>query len=554
MNQWEIWHEAQPVALDLLLLSVVALAGIGLGRMSIGGVRLGVAGVLFSGLIASHFGFRPDHEVAHFVKEFGLMLFVFALGLQMGPGFFASLRKEGLKLNAYAVGIIGGGALITVVGAKLLGMPLAAAAGVFAGATTNTPALGAAQQALAATPDGEPTLAAMAYAAAYPLAVVGIIASLLLVRRLFRIDVAREVEEFRAAQREGVEPLERMNLVVTNRNLDGLEVIEIPGLRETSIVVSRLRRQNAEEVIVAGAHTPIHAGDVMLAVGTKHHLDQFRRVVGEETDENLMKAPGSVTFRRVVLTNSKLLGKTVQELGLEHLYGVTVTRVSRQDHRLTALPDLALQFGDMLQIVGDEKGLEQATKDIGNAVHLLSLTHFAPVFAGFALGVLVGLYPIEVDWLPAPLRLGLAGGPLLVAILMSRMGRIGPLVVHMPLNTNVALRDLGIILFLACVGLLAGENFFNTVFTPEGLSWVGLGALVTLVPLLLAGFIGRRFHKMNFMTLSGLMSGSMTDPPALAFATGLAKCDSPAVAYAAVYPLTMMLRIVAAQLIALLGA
>lgn len=553
MSSWETWHAAHPVALDLFLLSVVALVGIGLGRLSVAGIRLGVAGVLFSGLMASHFGFRPGHEVAHFAKEFGLMLFVFALGLQMGPGFFASLRKEGLRLNLYAVGIIGTGALVVVAGAKILGMPMAAAAGLFAGATTNTPSLGAAQQALASVPGGDPTLAAMSYAAAYPLAVVGIIGSLLIVRKIFKIDVGAEAEAFRAAQRAGVEPLERMNLVVENPNLDGVAVIDIPGLRENRIVVSRLRKRDATDVITAGAHTVVHKGDVMMAVGTKPHLDQFRRVVGTETDENLMKAPGAVTFRRVVLTNNKLLGKTVEELGLEHLYGVTVTRVSRQNLILTALPDLALQFGDMLQIVGDEKGLEQASRDLGNAVHLLNMTHFAPVFAGFALGVLVGLYPVEVDWLPAPLRLGLAGGPLLVAILLGRMGRIGPLVVHMPLNTNVALRDLGIILFLACVGLLAGESFFQTVFTAEGLSWVGLGAVVTLAPLLLAGIVGRRWHGMNFMTLSGLMSGSMTDPPALAFATGLAKCDSPAVAYAAVYPLTMMLRIVSAQLIALLG-
>ncbi|MCB1064683.1 MAG: putative transporter [Verrucomicrobiae bacterium] len=552
MNVWQIWHEAHPVALDLLLLSAVALTGIGLGRLSLGGVRLGVAGVLFSGLIASHFGFRPDHGVAHFIKEFGLMLFVFTLGLQMGPGFFASLRQEGLKLNLYATAIIGSGAVITLAGAKLLGLPMAAAAGVFAGGTTNTPALGAAQQALAATAGGDPELAAMAYAAAYPLAVVGIIGSLMFLKYWFRVDVEGEAEAFRTRQSEGVEPLERMSLVVENPNLDGVEVIAVPGLKETGVVVSRLRKSGESDAVTAGPHTVLHLGDTFVAVGTHGHLEQFRKVVGRVAGEDLMQAPGRVTFRRVVLTNKKLLGKTVGSLGLDLLYGVTVTRVSRQDHAFTALPDLPLQFGDMLQIVGDEPSLDQATKRLGNAVHLLNETNFAPVFAGFALGVLLGLYPIEVSWLPAPLRLGLAGGPLLVAILISRLGRIGPLVVHMPLNTNRALKDLGIILFLACVGLLAGENFFRTVFTSQGLSWVALGAAVTLLPLLIVGSIGRRFHKMNFMTLSGLLSGSMTDPPALAFATGMARCDSPAISYATVYPLTMILRIVLAQLIALL--
>ncbi|MCB1229444.1 MAG: putative transporter [Verrucomicrobiae bacterium] len=458
-----------------------------------------------------------------------------------------------MKLNLYAAGIVIGGGLIAIGGAKLLHLPMAAAAGVFSGATTNTPSLGAAQQALASTPGGDPTLAAMAYAGAYPLAVVGIIGTLMILRAAFKIDVAKEAESFRAAQSKDIEPLERMNLIVDNRNLDGLEVIQIPGLKETSVVISRLRRAYESEVIAAGPHTILHHGDVVMAVGTKKHLEQFSRVIGTTTDENLMQAPGKVSFRRVVLTNRKLLGKTVGELGLDQRYGVTVTRLSRGEHVLTALPDLALQFGDMLQIVGDEQGLEQASKKIGNAVHQLNDTHFAPVFAGLAMGVLLGLYPIQVDWLPAPLRLGLAGGPLLVAILISRLGRIGPLVVHMPMNTNMALRHFGIILFLACVGLVAGEHFFETVFTTEGLKWVGLGIVVTLAPLLIAGALGRKLHGLNFMTLSGLLSGSMTDPPALAFATGMARCESPAIAYAAVYPLTMLLRIVVAQVIALLG-
>lgn len=552
IDAWQEWHELHPVALDLLLLSVVSLAGIGIGRISIGGVRVGIAGVLFSGLIAAHFGFHIDAHVAHFAKEFGLILFVFSLGLQMGAGFFASLRKEGLKLNLYAAGIILIGALITVVGAKLLGLPMAAAAGVFSGGTTNTPSLGAAQQALAGVEGGDPELAAMAYAAAYPLAVVGIIASLLILKKFFRVDMDEEAEAFRAKQNEGFEPLVRYNIVVENPNLDGLKVGEIPGLHETEVIVSRIRRKDEHDIETAGLHTVLHIGDILMIVGTSNHVEQFRRVVGSESGEDLMKAPGEVSFRRVVMTNDKVIGKTVKELGLDALYGVTVTRVARQDHPFMALPDLHLQFGDRVQIVGPEHSLDEATAFLGNEVQRLDHTSFATIFLGISLGILLGLLPAKLDWLPAPLRLGLAGGPLLVAILLSRLGKVGPLVVNMPDNTNRALRELGIILFLACVGLLAGQHFFETVFTAEGAKWVGLGVIVTLAPLLIIGTVCRRFGKMNFMSVSGLLSGSMTDPPALAFATAMAKSDSPAVTYATVYPLTMILRIVVAQVIALL--
>jgi putative transport protein len=290
-----------------------------------------------------------------------------------------------------------------------------------------------------------------------------------------------------------------------------------------------------------------------MAVGTQSQLDQFRLVIGSVSAENLMKAPGSITYRRVVLTNKRMLGKTVHELGLDHLHNVTVTRVSRGDLIFTALPDLQLQFGDMLQLVGDDESLGNATKALGNAVQQLQETKFAAIFAGILLGVLLGLYPFQIAGLPAPVRLGLAGGPLVMAILLSHLGRLGPMVMHMPLNANRALRELGIILFLANIGLLSGEKFAATVFSAQGLEWVLLGILVTMLPLLVVGYIARKVHRVNFMTLCGMLSGGMTDPPALAFATTMARCDSPAVAYAAVYPLTMLLRIVAAQIIAQLG-
>lgn len=548
-------HDASPVAHDLLIISAVVLGGIGLGNIRLWGIKLGVAGVLFTGLLAAHFGMRPEAEVSHFLKDFGLVLFVFALGMQIGPGFFASLRRQGRVLNGYAFALVLGGALVALAGGWLLGMPPSAVAGLFAGATTNTPALGAAQQALSSA-GAEPaliTLPALSYAATYPLAIVGIIFSLIILRLIFKVDVAAEAAAFQREQGAGVEPLERMTLTVDNPNLDGIPIGCVPGIQEAGVVISRHRPVTSDEVKAATPQTILHLGDLVMVVGTHGQLEKSRLIIGSVSEENLMIVPGNVTFRRVIVTNNRMLSKTVHELALDHLHNVTVTRVSRGDLIFTAMPDLRLQFGDILQIVGDEESLNSATKALGNEVRMLGETKFAAIFAGILLGVLLGLYPFRIEGLPAPVRLGLAGGPLVMAILLSHLGRLGPMVMHMPMNANRALRELGIILFLANVGLLSGENFAATVFSTQGLQWVLLGIVVTMLPLLIVGYSARRFHHLNFMTLSGLLSGGMTDPPALAFATSMARSDAPAVSYAAVYPLTMLLRIVAAQIIVQMG-
>lgn len=555
MSFFQQLHGASPVAHDLMILSMVILSGIGMGNLRIAGIKLGVAGVLFTGLLASHFGLRPEAEISHFLKDFGLVLFVFALGMQIGPGFFASLRRQGRVLNGYAFTLVLGGALVSLAGGWMFGMSPSAVAGLFAGSTTNTPALGAAQQALASARVDPAliTLPALSYAATYPLAIVGIILSLILLRFFFKIDVAAESEAYRREQGVGVEPLERMTLRVENPNLNGIPIGYIPGIEEAGVVISRHRSATSDVVNAASPHTIIHPGDLVMVVGTHGQLEKSRLIIGSFSDENLMIDSGNVTFRRVIVTNNHMLGKTVKELALEHLHNVTVTRVSRGDLIFTAMPDLRLQFGDTLQIVGDEESLDSATESLGNEVQMLGETKFAAIFAGILVGVGLGLYPFRIEGLPAPVRLGLAGGPLVIAILASHLGRLGPMVMHMPMNANRAIRELGIILFLSNVGLLSGENFAGTVFSAQGLQWVLLGIVVTMLPLLLVGYAARRFHRLNFMTLSGLLSGGMTDPPALAFATGMARCDAPAVSYAAVYPLTMLLRIVAAQIIVQLG-
>lgn len=557
MNWLNHLGASQPVAHALLVLCLVAVTGLALGGIRWRGVKLGTAGVLFSGILFGHFGQQIDHGILEFVREFGLVLFVFTIGLQLGPGFFASFRRNGLHLNGLAAAVVLAGAGIALLGAWMQGYDVIAALGLFSGATTNTPSLGAAQQTLATiggVPPAKAALPALAYAVSYPIGIVGIIGSLLIVRILFRIDPTREAELFRAEQQRGIDPLGRLNLLVENKNLDGIAVREIPGRLETGVVISRIRRDGQKTVITATDDSVIHFGDILLVVGTWRGLEQFARVIGSASEVDLLKSPGTISHRKVVVTHKAVLGKTLAELGLDHLYGVAITRVSRADIEMTAVPDLRLQFGDVLNVVGDDEGLRNASAALGNSLKALNETQFVPIFVGIALGILAGMIPLSFPGLPIPVKLGLAGGPLVLAILLGRLGHIGPLVWHMPASANLAFRELGITFFLACVGLKAGKQFFHTVFTPEGLCWMAAAAAIAMVPLLVVGCLGRAFLKLNYMTLSGLMAGSMTDPPALAFANAISKSDAPSVAYATVYPLTMVLRILAAQILVLLLA
>ena len=543
---------AQPVAWAVLVLMLVGMAGMALASLKIKGVGFGIAGVLFAGILAGHFGLRIEKPILEFVREFGLILFVYTIGLQLGPGFFASLRKEGLKLNLMALSVVVMGAALSLGLAAVVGIDIVAALGLFSGATTNTPSLGATQQTLVLLggDSARASLPALAYAVAYPGGVFGIILVLFLLKFLFRINPEREAEEFRAAQRKGIEPLDRINLEVANPNLENLPIGQVPG-REGGVVVSRIKRAGAAQVEIATDETVLHQGDILLAVGTRKSLEQFRVVIGRASDVNLMKVPGRVTARKIVVTRQDVLGKTLEELDLDGRYGVAVTRVTRADIEVTAVAEMPLQFGDTLQVVGVEESLANAARELGNRVHALNETNFIPIFIGIALGVLVGTLPIALPNMPVPARLGIAGGPLIMAILLSRLGRIGPLVWYMPANANLAFRELGIVLFLACVGLKAGENFFATVFTQQGLQWLWCAFLITVVPIFLIGLLGRLIFKLNFTVISGLLSGSMTDPPALAFANAITASDAPSLAYATVYPLTMLLRILIAQVLVL---
>ncbi len=543
-------HRTQPIAHSVGVLAVVCVLGLALGSIKVSGIGLGTSGVLFAGILVGHFSREMDHATMAFVKEFGLILFVFTIGLQLGPGFFAALRHQGVKMNVLAATIVLLGAVLAPLIAWLAGFDFAAALGIFSGASTNTPSLGAGSQTLSSVPGIAPErldLPALAYAVTYPMAIIGIIGTLLLLKQIFRIDAVAEAKEFAERNREPVEKLVRRTYVVTNANLDGLRLDAIPGRIESGVTISRT--SHGGETRVASDASVIHRGDLVCIVGPLSGIESFGRVLGERSDEDLTRSTSQLTFRRVVVTDPKALGRTVGELNLDDRFGVAVTRVTRSDIEMSAVPGLRLKFGDQLQIVGAPADLDQAAAAVGNSLKELNSTHFIPFFIGIALGILLGTLPIPIPGMPHPLKLGLAGGPLVVALILGRIGRIRRQVWHMPINTNLAFREFGISLFFAAVGLNAGAKFFDTVFTSTGVQWLLTGVCVTVVPLLVVGIIARKGLKMNYTDLSGLLAGSMTDPPALAFASNIAKSDGPAVSYATVFPLTTLMRILCAQIL-----
>jgi len=543
----------ETVAQSVLVIAAVAVLGLAFGSLKFKGIGLGVAGVLFSGLAVGHLGITISPPVMEFAREFGLILFVYTIGMQVGPGFFASLRRQGLPLNLMAAAIVVTGSLITIAISRLAGVPMAAAVGLFAGATTNTPSLGAAQEAIRSLPDAAPgaaTLPGLGYAVAYPFGVVGIILAMLLLKSLFRVDLKKETADLLNASGSRPAKLSRLNLLVTNANLEGMRLDKLPLLDSLEVVISRIQHQG--EVSLARPELVIHLGDTLLAVGPADKLDELRVIVGEVSSVDLRKLKSNLVLRQVVVTKKAILGRALDDLGFLESAEITVTRVSRAEVELSAIPGRRLQFGDVLTLVGSEEDIAAAARELGNSLKQLNHTELIPVFVGIGLGVLLGSVPLAFPGMPAPVRLGLAGGPLLVAILLSRMGRIGPLLWYMPTNANFALREIGIVLFLACVGLHAGEKFVDTLVHGDGLRWMGFGIIITLAPLVLVGLGARLFLKTNYVTICGLLAGSMTDPPALAFANSISGSDAPAISYSTVYPLTMLLRVVCAQLLVLL--
>lgn len=540
------------VAQALLVLSAVAALGLTLGQIKIAGVKLGVGGALFAGLAFGHFGIGMEASMLGFAREFGLVLFVYAIGVSVGPGFLEAFKKDGLALNGMAVAIVLLGTL-TAVGVHLLGgIELPAALGILSGAVTNTPSLAAGQQVLGELGVANAgTVLGQAYAVAYPFGIVGILLSMLLVRIVFGLNAKQAAKDFEAARAAGYTAVETVNVVVRNPAVVGCALRDLEELREMGVVLSRVLHDGTQHVV--SADDVLAEGDVVLAVGPSDKLERLKRLIGPIADVDLKAMESTdVAWERMVVTNSDILGKSLGELNLRAKHNVVISRVSRGDHELVPGAHLKVQFGDMLTVVGDPQSFPAVAALIGNRSKALQETQMIPIFIGIALGMLLGSLPIAVPGLPAPVQLGLAGGPLVVAIVLSRLGHVGKLVWFMPPPANHMMRDFGIALFLAAVGVKSGTGFVDTLLHGDGLRWMAFGAVVTLVPLLVVGIGGYLLTRTNYLSLCGVLAGSMTDPPALAFAQGLSSSEAPILAYATVYPLVMVLRVIAPQVVALL--
>ncbi|MFA8791036.1 putative transporter [Escherichia coli] len=545
------------IALTVSILALVAVVGLFIGNVKFRGVGLGIGGVLFGGIIVGHFvsqaGMTLSSDMLHVIQEFGLILFVYTIGIQVGPGFFASLRVSGLRLNLFAVLIVIIGGLVTAILHKLFDIPLPVVLGIFSGAVTNTPALGAGQQILRdlGTPMAMVDQMGMSYAMAYPFGICGILFTMWMLRVIFRVNVETEAQQHESTRTNGGALIRTINIRVENPNLHNLAIKDVPILNGDKVICSRLKRE--ETLKVPSPETVIQLGDLLHLVGQPADLHNAQLVIGQEVDTSLSTKGTDLRVARVVVTNENVLGKRIRDLHFKERYDVVISRLNRAGVELVASSDISLQFGDILNLVGRPSAIDAVANVLGNAQQKLQQVQMLPVFIGIGLGVLLGSIPVFVPGFPAALKLGLAGGPLIMALILGRIGSIGKLYWFMPPSANLALRELGIVLFLSVVGLKSGGDFIHTLVDGEGLSWIGYGALITAVPLITVGILARMLAKMNYLTMCGMLAGSMTDPPALAFANNLHPTSgAAALSYVTVYPLVMFLRIITPQLLAVL--
>lgn len=541
------------IAHSLFIMAVVIAAGILLGKIKIGGISLGVTWILFIGILLSHFKLTIDPVILQFVKEFGLILFVYSIGLQVGPGFFSSFKKGGVTLNVLAAGIILLGCAVTILIHVITGEDLVTMTGVLCGAVTNTPGLGAAQQTYSdVTGTANPDIA-LGYAVAYPLGVVGIILSIVVIRYLFSIRLEREnqkIEEASAKERTGTV---KFSVEVKNEGICGKTIEELHRLIERNFVISRLSHADGR-IEIPTSHSLIKINDRLLIITSDDARDQVTTMLGKEismTAEEWVELDSQLVIKRVVITKSEINGKTLSELKVRSLFGVNITRITRAGVDLVASGDLELQIGDRVIVVGDERSTDALANYFGNSLKRLREPNLVSFFFGIAVGVLFGSIPFMLPGIPQPVKLGLAGGPLIVAILISRFGYKLKMITYTTQSANMMLREIGIALFLASVGLGAGENFMDTIVNQGGYIWIWYGVLITVIPLLLISLIARFVCKLNYFTIIGLLAGSTTDPPALAYSNSISTSTYPAVAYATVYPLAMFLRVLTAQILVL---
>ncbi|MDR1984360.1 MAG: putative transporter [Prevotellaceae bacterium] len=541
-----LWSNS--IAHSVFIFAAIISFGFLLGKIKFFGVSLGVTFVLFTGIAAGHFGFTVNSEILAFVKDFGLILFVYFIGLQVGPGFFSSFRKDGLQMNLLTCATV----LMNIVVALAIfyiagniSMPMMV--GVLSGAVTNTPGLGAAQSALEQSGSAEPI--AIGYAIAYPLGVIGIIISLLAVRYFFKIKLDKENEALQKNKQSDIQQPKLLTLEVNNPAIFGKSILEIAKLFDKKFIISRIFTN--DKLQLPKSESILQQGDKILLVTSGSDVDMITAFIGKKTETIDWNALSGENFemRKIIITRSNINGKHLESLRLRSIYGVNVTRVIRAETNLLANPELTLRIGDTLVVVGDTQAIDNVAGFLGNSVKKLRTPNIVTIFLGIMLGILLGSIPIKFPGIPMPVKLGLAGGSLIIAILIGRFGHNFKMVAYTSQSANLMLREIGITLFLSSVGISAGENFVETIISGAGLQWMLWGALITIIPAMMITIIARCVFKMNYFSLMGVIGGSYTDPPVLAYSSSIAGNDSPAVAYSTVYPLAMFLRVLTAQLL-----
>ncbi len=541
--------QSDGVAHTVLIYAFVISLGVSLGKIRICGISLGIAFVLFSGIICGHFGLSVNETLLYFLRDFGLILFVFAIGLQVGPSFFSSFKKDGMKMNITAISVVLMDVAVVVILYLILSdkISIAMMVGILAGAATNTPSLGAAQEALRHISVQEPI--ALGYAVAYPFGVGGAIMALIFLRIILRINIESENKEIERAN-NSKEQHELYSVLLSNPAIANKNLKDVKKLVGRNFIISRIKR--GEEYFVPLHDTILLSNDILRVFSTPAEKEAVTVFMGKEVEEDWGASDSKFVSRSIAVTQNRINGKTLNSLGLRSAFGVNVTRVNRSGIDLLATPNLVLQIGDSVAAVGEISAIQKVENLLGNTLKKLNNPHTFTIFLGIMFGVIIGSIPIPIPDMPMPVKLGLAGGPLIVAILIGRFGYKLKLITYITQSANLMLREIGICLFLASVGLAAGDKFVETVISGNGLLWLICGFLITFLPLVIVGFFARKFAKLNFLTLMGVLAGSRTSMPVLTYCNTLSADDSPAVGYSTVYPLTMFLRIILVQVLILI--
>jgi putative transport protein len=551
----ELFTTTDSVAHIALLYAVVIAVGVYLGKIKIGGVSLGVTFVLFAGIVAGHIGFTAPTPILTFVQDFGLILFVFMIGLQVGPGFFETFGKQGIKLNGLAACAILLNILVMFACYYIFfdtndKMNLPMMVGTMYGAVTNTPGLGAANEALGTVFGQNAPQIASAYACAYPLGVLGIIGAIILIRYICSIKLEKEEARLQAMEETSANKKPyKMHLEVTNKYLEGKTLLQVHDFLNRDFVVSRIVHDG--DVSIPNRDTIFHVGDQMLVVCAEADQEAIMAFIGPKLDIDFEQQDQPLVSKRILITNPKVNGKTLASMHFSSVHGVNVTRVTRHGIDLFASAGLPMQVGDKIMVVGPEDAVERVANQMGNSLKKLNAPNIATIFVGIFLGLIFGSFPLAIPGMPVPVKLGLAGGPLIIAILIGRYGYKIHLVTYTTTSANMMLREIGLVLFLASVGIKAGAGFFETVIDGDGLLYVLTGFLITIIPILVIGPIARMKFKFNYFTIAGMIAGTYTDPPALAYANSICSKEAPALGYSTVYPLSMFLRIFTAQIVVL---